>query len=325
LAIGHRQVGQPGVVDPDRIVRAMEPMLVRVMGEDVQLELVPPDPGGRILVDPAEIERAMLNLAINARDAMPKGGRLVIRTRVVGADLPAPQRIVALAVSDTGTGMDEETAEHCFEPFYTTKGMAKGTGLGLAAVHAMVTQAGGQVSVDTAPGRGTTITLWFPAVEEDESALDDASFAQDSSGGDELVLVVEDEDELRRLAVRELEERGYLVLAAANGVEALAVAHSLARPVDLLVTDVVMPEMNGVELAETLFDLWPSVAVLFVSGHLDEGAMDRHPLDPDADLLPKPFTPDQLGRRARQALDRAAANRRSGVVPKHLRAEATGA
>jgi PAS domain S-box-containing protein len=324
LAIGHRQVGQPGVVDPDSIVRSMEPMLVRVMGEDVQLELVPPEPGGRILVDPAEIERAVLNLAINARDAMPKGGRLVIRTRVVGADLPAPQRIVALAVSDTGTGMDEETAEHCFEPFYTTKGLAKGTGLGLAAVHAMVTQAGGQVSLDTAPGRGTTITLWFPAVEDDEGMYDTATFEEDSSGGDELVLVVEDEDELRRLAVRELEERGYLVLAAANGVEAMAVAHSLERPIDLLVTDVVMPEMNGVELAGSLVELWPSVAVLFMSGHLDEGALDRHPLDPDADLLPKPFTPDQLARRARLALDRGAANRKARVA-KHLPAEATGA
>ena len=323
LAIGHRQVGQPEVVDPDSIVRAMEPMLVRVMGEDVQLELVPPDPGGRILIDPAEIERAVLNLAINARDAMPKGGRLVIRTRVVGADLPAPQRIVALAVSDTGTGMDEETAEHCFEPFYTTKGMAKGTGLGLAAVHASVTQAGGQVSLDTAPGRGTTITLWFPAVEAVEGSLDEVISEQDSSMGDELVLVAEDEDELRRLAVRELEERGYLVLAAANGVEALAVARSLERPVDLLVTDVVMPEMSGVELAESLVDLWPSMGVLFMSGHLDQGAMDRHPLEPDADLLPKPFTPDQLGRRARLALDRAAANRKSRGLPKHLRA--TGA
>ena len=221
--------------------------------------------------------------------------------------------------------MDEETAEHCFEPFYTTKGMAKGTGLGLAAVHAMVTQAGGQVSLDTAPGRGTTITLWFPAVEEEEGALAGVTSEQDSSGGDELVLVVEDEDELRRLAVRELEERGYLVLAAANGVEAMAVARSLERPIDLLVTDVVMPEMNGVELAESLVELWPSVAVLFMSGHLDEGAMERHPLDPDADLLPKPFTPDQLGRRARQALDRAAANRKSRVMSKQLRTEATGA
>lgn len=248
----------------------------------------------------------------------------MVRTRVVGADLPAPQRVVALAVSDTGTGMDEETAEHCFEPFYTTKGLAKGTGLGLAAVHAMVTQAGGQVSLDTAPGRGTTITMWFPAVEEEEAAFGDASLEEDSSGGDELVLVVEDEDELRRLAVRELEERGYLVLAAANGVEALAVARSLERAVDLLVTDVVMPEMNGVELAESLVAMWPTLAVLFMSGHLDEGAMERHPLDPDADLLPKPFTPNQLGRRARYALDRAATARRTRAS-EHLRAEASGA
>ncbi len=231
---------------------------------------------------------------------------------------------MALAVSDTGTGMDEETAEHCFEPFFTTKGLAKGTGLGLAAVHAMVTQAGGQVSVDTAPGRGTTITLWFPAVEEEEGLGYDESLEPDSSGGDELVLVVEDEDELRRLAVRELEERGYLVLAAANGVEGLSVARSLERPVDLLVTDVVMPEMNGVELAESLVELWPTMAVLFMSGHLDEGAMERHPLDPDADLLPKPFTPDQLGRRARLALDRAVTNRRTRA-PRDLRAEAAGA
>jgi PAS domain S-box-containing protein len=322
LAIGHRQVGQPEVVDPDSIVRSMEPMLVRVMGEDVELELVPPDPRGRILVDPAEIERAVLNLAINARDAMPKGGRLVIRTRVVGADLPAPQRIVALAVSDTGTGMDEETAEHCFEPFFTTKGMAKGTGLGLAAVHATVTQAGGQVSLDTALGRGTTITLWFPAVDEAEGDFEEVTSEQDSGEGDELVLVVEDEDELRRLAVRELEERGYLVLAAANGVEAMEVARSLERPIDLLVTDVVMPEMNGVELAQSLLELWPSVAVLFMSGHLDEGAMERHPLDPDADLLAKPFTPAQLARRARHALDRAASKGR--VAPKRWRSEATG-
>jgi two-component system cell cycle sensor histidine kinase/response regulator CckA len=153
---------------------------------------------------------------------------------------------------------------------------------------------------------------------------DTATFEEDSSGGDELVLVVEDEDELRRLAVRELEERGYLVLAAANGVEAMAVAHSLERPIDLLVTDVVMPEMNGVELAGSLVELWPSVAVLFMSGHLDEGALDRHPLDPDADLLPKPFTPAQLGRRARLALDRGAANRKARV-PKQFPAEATGA
>ena len=323
LAIGHRQVGQPEVVDPDTVVRAMSPMLVRVMGEDVQLEVVPADPPGRILVDPAELERAILNMAINARDAMPSGGRLVVRTRVVGAEQPISQRIMALAVSDTGMGMDPETAEHCFEPFYTTKGMAKGTGLGLAAVHGTVTQAGGQVSVDTAPGRGTTITLWFPAVEAEVDAdafeVDDG----DPGSGDELVLVVEDEDELRRLAVRELEERGYLVLAAANGVEALGIARSLERPVDLLVTDVVMPEMNGAELADLMVAQWPWMAVLFMSGHLDEHAMARHPLDPDADLLAKPFTPDQLGRRARVALDRAATARRGQVLPEQARAMGT--
>ena len=311
LAIGHRQVGQPEVVDPDALLDVMEPMLTRVLGEDVQLELVPASPGGRILVDPAELERAVLNMAINARDAMPRGGRFVVRTRVVGTEEPVGTHIVALAVADTGMGMDPDTAEHCFEPFFTTKGMAKGTGLGLAAVHAMVTQAGGQVSLDTAPGRGTTFTLWFPAVD-DEAMADEDGFEHDTSFGDELVLIVEDEDELRRLAVQELERRGYAVVSAANGVEALEVAATLEEGVDLLVTDVVMPEMDGVELASLLTGRWPWLAVLFVSGHLDEGAMGRHPLDADADLLPKPFTPDQLGRRVRQALDRAAANRSAG-------------
>ena len=324
LAIGHRQVGQPEVVDPDTIVHGMEPMLVRVLGEDVELDVVPASPGGHILVDPAELERTILNMAINARDAMPQGGRFVIRTRVVGEEQPLSQRIIALAVGDTGTGMDTETAEHCFEPFFTTKGLSRGTGLGLAAVHAMVTQAGGQVSLDTAPGRGTTFTLWFPAVEAEDASLDEVAGDGDSSFGDELVLVVEDEQELRRLAVQELERRGYIVLGAGNGAEALMVANSLERPIDILVTDVVMPEMNGIELADALTERWPWLAVLFMSGHLDEGAMQRHPLDPDAELLPKPFTPDQLGRRVRVALDRTAANRKVGALPDNFRRRATG-
>jgi PAS domain S-box-containing protein len=323
LAIGHRQVGQPVVTDPDVVVQSMEPILVRVLGEDVSVDIVAADPGGHVLVDPAELERAVLNLAINARDAMPKGGRFVVRTSVVGAEQPVPERIVAVAVADTGIGMDAETAEHCFEPFYTTKSRAKGTGLGLAAVHGMVTQAGGQVSVDTAPGRGTTITMWFPAVAPMDAHADDFDVDDGTGVGDELVLVAEDEDELRRLAVRELEGRGYLVLAAANGIEAIAVARSLERPLDLLVTDVVMPEMSGVELAEELVAGWPELAVLFMSGHLDEDAVARHPLDPDADLLAKPFTPDQLGRRVRHALDRATAQRAEGAAEDYGR-RATG-
>jgi CheY-like chemotaxis protein len=298
-------------------------MLRRMLGESIVVETNIARDLWNTLADPAQVESALLNLAINARDAMPKGGRFVIRTRVVGSDQPTPERIVALAVADTGMGMDPETAEHCFEPFYTTKGLAKGTGLGLAAVHGMVTQAGGQVSVDTAPNRGTTITLWFPAVAPEEALVDDYVTEADGGVGDELVLVVEDEDELRRLAVRELEERGYLVLAAANGVEGLEVARSLGRPLDLLVTDVVMPEMNGAELADELVGRWPTLAVLFMSGHLDEAAMGRHPLDPDADLLAKPFTPDQLGRRVRQALERGAARRADPVTADYER-RATG-
>ena len=238
-----------------------------------------------------------------------------------------PQRIVALAVSDTGTGMDEETAEHCFEPFYTTKGMAKGTGLGLAAVHAMVTQAGGQVSLDTAPGRGTTITLVVPRRRGRRGGLRGAGpRAGLAAAGDELVLVVEDEDELRRLAVRELEERGYLVLAAANGVEALAVAHSLERPVDLLVTDVVMPEMSGVELADSLVELWPdarrALRVRAPRRGGDGTPSPRPRCRPAAQAVhartarsPGPSGPRP---RRRQAQERARCRR-------HLRAEATGA
>jgi two-component system, cell cycle sensor histidine kinase and response regulator CckA len=312
LAIGHRRPVQAVVIDPDAAVASMRPMLVRLLGDDVALDLVPGDPPGRILADPAELERAVLNMVINARDAMPDGGRLELRTRVVGADLPGSWRVVALMVSDTGVGMDPATVEHCFEPFFTTKGLARGTGLGLAAVHAMVTQAGGHITVESTPGSGTTFTLWFPAaVAELEPEVTTAS--TDDGTGDEVILLVEDEEELRRLAVRELDRRGYAVVVAAAGAEALEVARSLDGRIDLLVTDIVMPGMSGVELAARVNEQWPSLPVLFVSGHLDEGSVGRHPLADDADLLAKPFTPDQLGHRVRQALDRADARRVEGV------------
>jgi two-component system cell cycle sensor histidine kinase/response regulator CckA len=312
LAIGHRRAVQSVVVDPDAVMESMRPMLVRLLGEDVELALVPGSPPARILADPAELERALLNMVINARDAMPEGGRLEFRTRVMGADLPDSWRVVALMVSDTGAGMDPETVEHCFEPFFTTKGLARGTGLGLAAVHAMVTQAGGHITVESTVGCGTTFTLWFPAADaelaieapEPEAALD---------RGDEVILLVEDEEELRRLAVRELDRRGYAVVVASNGSEALEVARSLDGRIDLLVTDVVMPGMSGIELAAQANELWPLLPVLFVSGHLDEGSVGRHRMNDDADLLAKPFTPDQLGHRVRQALDRSQARGREGV------------
>ncbi len=312
LAIGHRRPVQSVVVDPDAVMESMRPMLVRLLGEDVELALVPGSPPGRILADPAELERALLNMVINARDAMPDGGRLEFRTRVVGSDLPGSWRVVALMVSDTGAGMDPETVEHCFEPFFTTKGLARGTGLGLAAVHAMVTQAGGHITVESTVGSGTTFTLWFPAAEA-ELAVESAEPEPDLDRGDEVILLVEDEEELRRLAVRELDRRGYAVVVASAGAEALEVARSLDGRIDLLVTDVVMPGMSGIELAAQAKELWPLMPVLFVSGHLDEGSVGRHRMAEDADLLAKPFTPDQLGHRVRQALDRSQARGPEGV------------
>jgi PAS domain S-box-containing protein len=312
LAIGHRRPVQSVVVDPDAVMESMRSMLVRLLGEDVELVLVPGSPPARILADPAELERALLNMVINARDAMPDGGRLEFRTRVMGADLPGSWRIVALIVSDTGAGMDPDTVEHCFEPFFTTKGLARGTGLGLAAVHAMVTQAGGHITVESTVGVGTTFTLWFPAADaEVEAEVPEPEAALDR--GDEVILLVEDEEELRRLAVRELDRRGYAVVVASGGAEALEVARSLDGRIDLLVTDVVMPGMSGIELAARATELWPLMPVLFVSGHLDEGSVGRHRMAEDADLLAKPFTPNQLGQRVRQALDRAQARGPEGV------------
>ncbi|MHB8681610.1 MAG: GAF domain-containing protein [Acidimicrobiales bacterium] len=295
LAIGQRPPVQPVVTDPDTVVAAMQPMLSRVLGPGVHIEVVPAALPQRILVDPAELERALLNMAINAKDAMAGGGTFTIATapRASGGD----HHEVAITVSDDGGGMDGETAAHCFEPFFTTKGRAHGTGLGLAAVHAMVSQAGGRISVESEPGQGTSFLLVFPAATG-EPADDAAPGDGAEAGGKETVLVVEDEDELRRLEVQALEWRGYTVLAAAGGAEALSMADEIGRVPDLLVTDVVMPGMGGVELAEELRARWHGLPVLFVSGHLAEQSLAE-----EADFLAKPFTPEQLGRRVRQALD----------------------
>ncbi|HZU81049.1 MAG TPA: GAF domain-containing protein, partial [Acidimicrobiales bacterium] len=298
LAIGQRPPVQAVVVDPDEVIAATEPMLTRVFGPDVVVELVPAALPQRILVDPAELERAVLNLAINAKDAMPHGGSFTVTTapRAVGARAYD----VAVIVSDDGVGMDGETAAHCFEPFFTTKGRAKGTGLGLAAVHAMVTQAGGRVTVESEPGHGTTFTLSFPAATGEPRP---ETPEPPAVGGRETVLVVEDEDELRRLEVQALEWRGYRVLSAAGGPSALDLVEREGRP-DLVVTDVVMPDMGGPELATRLRDRWHDLPVLFVSGHLDE-----HDIGAGEDLLAKPFTPDQLAGRVRKVLDNQGSKR----------------
>lgn len=358
LAVGQRRPVQAAVVDPADVVAAMSSVLGRVVGDDVVLELRAEQPRGCILIDPAELERVLVNLTINARDAMADGGSLEITTTSDGDD-------VCIVVRDSGCGMDATTLEHCFEPFFTTKARAEGTGLGLAAVHAAVTQAGGRIEVESAPGCGTTFTLRFPAVlpgtgspevGPGEAAVAGvaaqttavpgaaASGLADRVGAtrrrsrsgpgaagsgaerppgrrplelvgppaptgrpEEVVLVVEDEPELRRLAALVLVRRGYTVVAAADAVEALTAAERMVRPPAVLVTDVVMPGMHGVELARRLVSRWPGLPVLYVSGHFDEAEAPTAIAGERADLLPKPFTPDELARRVRLAIDRAAA------------------
>ena len=301
LTIGRRQGGQRSVVDLDEVLCAMEPMLVGLLGEDVELDIAPGAGGACVLVDPGELERAVINLAINARDAMPEGGSLGLRSRTVGPPGREAGGMVALSISDTGVGMDVETQEHCFEPFFTTKGLARGTGLGLAVVHAMVSQAGGQVLVDSTPGRGTTFTLWFPVAERETGRVASARVAED--GERRVLLFVEDEPELRQLSVRELERQGFAVVAASSGVEALRALDACQGQVDLVVTDVLMPGMSGLELRRVIRDIYPAVPVLLISGNLDDSVDDETTADESTlDLLAKPFTPDQLASRVRQLL-----------------------
>ena len=303
LAIGHRGVARAVVVELGDVVRSMLPMLERVTG-GVHLVVAADDGGGTVRVDPAEIERVVLNLVINARDAIPDAGRIEVRTRVERPEEAEGQPMVALSVFDNGVGMDAHTAAHCFEPFFTTKGRAHGTGLGLAAAHAIVTQAGGHLTLDTEPGEGTVFTVWLPKVDAEVETVpeDDDDF---HAAGDALLLVVEDEEELRRLAADELARLGYIVLTAPDGTEALAVARSLGRPLDLLVTDVVMPGIDGPTLASELLAEHPGLPVLFVSGHLDQEKLGERPLGEEADLLSKPYTLRELARRVHLALDRA--------------------
>jgi DNA-binding response OmpR family regulator len=262
-----------------------------------------------VLVDRSEVERSLLNLAINARDAMVDGGRFAVRSRHRGGPDAHGSERIEIEAADNGVGMDADTAAHCFEPFFTTKGRARGTGLGLATVHATVVQAGGEVTLRTAPGEGTTFTLWFPAVTAGTVApatpavVADTGFADGGARPGEVLLVVDDEEEVLRLSVRELRSQGYEVLGAPDAASALAVLVGRGGGVDLLVTDVVLPETSGIELVERARHRYPQLRVLFVSGHLDdEYATSRH-LPPGADLLAKPFTPGALSARVRQALE----------------------
>ncbi len=322
LAFSRKQVFQPAVLDLSAVVRGMEPMLRRLIGEDVELVVRAAPALGRVRADPAQIEQVVMNLAVNARDAMPGGGKLAIDTSdaridertasAVGADA-RPGEYVALTVTDTGCGMDQATLALIFEPFFTTKGVGKGTGLGLSTVYGIVRQSGGFIAVTSEPDAGSCFKVFLPRVEEPVAAAESARAPgeprADARRGTETVLLVEDDELVRTYVKTALEDCGYSVIAARDGDDALRQADRHSGPIHLLLTDVVMPRMSGQALAERMAAARPATKIMFMSAHTDDAVVLRGAVDPApagrAPFLQKPFTIEQLAARIREVLDGA--------------------
>jgi PAS domain S-box-containing protein len=312
LAFSRRQVIEPRVIDLNDLILDMDRMLRRLIGEDVELVTVPARSLGHVKLDPGQMEQVLMNLAVNARDAMPDGGRLLIETSDLevkeasalqhpGVD---PGEYVMLTVTDTGVGMTEQVKERAFEPFFTTREMDKGTGLGLSTCYGIVAQNRGDILIDSGPGRGTTIKIYLPRVDE-EADSPVRPIPRPLPVGNETVLLVEDEPAVREMASEVLREQGYAVLAAANGDEALRVAEERRdREIDLLVTDVVMPLMGGKELAQRIGEIHPTTPVLYTSGYPDDTVAQHGVLEEGTEFLPKPFGPHELTTKVRELLDR---------------------
>ncbi len=310
VAFSRKQILRPEVVDINGVVVEIAPMLKRLIGENVRLETVLHGDLGRVLADPGQLEQVLVNLTTNARDAMPGGGRLTIETaNVVLDDVYAsqhpgvtPGRFVLLAVSDTGSGMDTETLSHMFHPFFTTKGPEHGTGLGLATVHGIVTQAGGHVWAYSEIGRGTSFKVYLPRVDRAVTPRVGRE-RPEVSGGSETVLLVEDEPAIRGLMTRVLERAGYHVLVAPDPHSALVLPTAELESVDLLLTDMVMPDLSGPELAAIMLDRVPGLRVLCMSGYAEQSAAYQGLGGAVADFIAKPFTAEQLLCRVRSLLD----------------------
>jgi PAS domain S-box-containing protein len=313
LAFSRKQVLTPRIMDLGGVLSELSTMLARLIGEDIHLVTDVGCATGRIRADRGQMEQVIVNLAVNARDAMPRGGRLAIVLRDVAVDAVAgaeagglrPGRYARVEVTDNGVGMDTETLERVFEPFFSTKETGKGTGLGLATVYGIVKQSGGHIVAESAPGAGTTFRLWLPEVEgELPEAPVVPPVGSDAPAGSETILLVEDEASVRSLFYEVLTDSGYRVLQASSGEEALKVSRAHAGPIDLLLTDVVMPGMGGREVARLLAAERPCQRVLFASGYTAEAIARQGVLEPGTDLIHKPFTPDALLRRVRERLDR---------------------
>ena len=311
LAFGRKQVMEPRRVDLNELIQGMHPMLARIIGEDVTLEAVPGEDLGAVKADPGQVEQIVMNLAINGRDAMPGGGPLTLRTANATLDeaycaehpeaRPGPH--VMIAVSDAGQGMPPETLRQVFDPFFTTKGVHGGTGLGLSTVYGIVKQHGGSIAVHSEVGRGSRFEIYLPRLGEAAEPLSRPAAEDGSPGGSETILLAEDEDSVRVPSTASLRRLGYTVLVAANGGEALALAEAHPDPIDLLLSDVVMPDMNGRELTRRITARYPTIRVLFTSGYTDDVIARRGVLEPGLQFLPKPYTPPELAQEVRRVLD----------------------
>jgi two-component system, cell cycle sensor histidine kinase and response regulator CckA len=311
LAFSRKQILQPKVLDVNALIGGMEPMLRQLIVEHVDLTVSLTAQVALIMMDPTQLEQILVNLAINAADAMPRGGKLTIETTNVTLDQHYQQRhlpvtpgdYVMLAVSDTGVGMDEATSRRIFEPFFTTKEIGKGTGLGLATVYGIVKQSGGDICVDSEPGQGTMFTIHLPQVSAGApGSTERSSEAGDASRGSETVLLVEDDEAVRRLARVTLERIGYRVLPTGNPKEAARLASEWPGPIHLVLSDVIMPESEGPPLLDRLVSARPSVRVLYMSGYAGEAV--RHVLLVEGTpFLQKPFTPQALAQKVREVLD----------------------
>ena len=311
LAFSRQQVVAPTVLNPNTVVADMDKLLRRLLGEDVALRTVLAPDLATVKADPSQLEQVLLNLAVNARDAMPNGGKLTIETQNVELDqeyvrghlAAQPGSYVMLAVSDTGVGMDAATQARIFEPFFTTKERGKGTGLGLATVYGIVKQSGGWIWVYSEPGQGTTFKVYLPRVTEPAAPAAPSPARPVSVRGSETILVVEDEEVIRNLVRKVLKANGYTVLVAGTGSDAERVAGAHAGPIHLLMTDVVLPGLNGREVARRLVAQRAGIRVLFLSGYTDDAIVHHGVLDPGVAFLQKPFSPAVLGRKVREVLD----------------------
>lgn len=311
LAFSRQQVLEPKILDFNHIIDNLEVMLRRLIGEDIELVTMKTDDLGHIEADPGQMEQIIMNLAVNARDAMPDGGTLSIETSNVELDPHyskthfgiKPGRYVMVTISDTGFGMDKSVQSRIFEPFYTTKEEGKGSGLGLSTVFGIVKQSNGSIWVYSEPDKGTVFKIYLPIIDEKITTDQLITSGKSSLNGDETILLVEDKDDVREITAFTLRMFGYTILEAGNGNKAVKVFKNYKKRIHLLISDVIMPGMGGHKVAETIQDINPGIKVLYMSGYTDDTVVRQGIIHKEVAFIQKPFTPDSLGRKVRQVLD----------------------